>query len=104
VGLAHLADVRLWLQELIAIAVFVVVLRIPRLLNNQAGYAVTPLAVGLWAARMFSSGGAAAAGPAAAGSSGGSAGPNGGAVVSAAPPLASAGGGAPPPSAPGGRP
>jgi hypothetical protein len=57
VGATPLTDLRTWMQYLISFGVFVVVLRVPRLLNNHAGHAVTPLAVALWAARTFSSGG-----------------------------------------------
>src|SRR5207244_6262858 len=62
-----LADLRTWMQYLVSLGVFVVVLRIPRLLNNHAGHAVTPLALALWVARAFATGGAgggAAASPA----------------------------------------
>ena len=75
------SDVRTLLQFLVGIAVFVVVLRIPRLLNNHGGQAVTPLALALWAARTVATGGAGGA---------------------AQPPLAAAGGSttSAPPSAP----
>jgi hypothetical protein len=53
--------VRTLLQFLVGIAFFVVVLRIPRLLNNHGGHAVTPLALALWAARTIGPGGAGGA-------------------------------------------
>jgi hypothetical protein len=61
VGATPLTDLRTWMQYLVSFGVFVVVLRVPRLLNNHAGHAVTPLAVALWAARTFSSRGRGAA-------------------------------------------
>lgn len=61
VGETPLTDLRTWMQYLVSIGVFVVVLRVPRLLNNHAGHAVTPLALALWATRTFTVGRAAAA-------------------------------------------
>jgi hypothetical protein len=55
------SDVQALLQFLVGIAVFVVVLRIPRLLNNHGGQAVTPLALALWAARTIGTRGAGGA-------------------------------------------
>jgi hypothetical protein len=57
------SDVQALLQFLVGIAVFVVVLRIPRLLNNHGGQAVTPLALALWAARTIGTRGASGAAP-----------------------------------------
>ena len=62
VGETSITDMRTWMQYLISLGVFVVVLRIPRLLNNHVGHAVTPLALTLWAARVFAGGGGATSG------------------------------------------
>lgn len=53
-------DMQTLVQFLLGIAVFVVVLRIPRMLNNHGGHAVTPLALALWAARSIGTGAAGA--------------------------------------------
>lgn len=70
VGETPLTDLRTWMQYLISIGVFVVVLRVPRLLNNHAGHAVTPLALTLWAARTVVGGVAGAPSAASAGAPG----------------------------------
>jgi hypothetical protein len=92
--------VRLWMQDLIAIGIFVVVLRVPRLLNHHAGQAVTPLAVALWATRIFATGGASTAAAASPRPSAPSGAPAATTAVSAPP----GGGPTVPPAAPGGAP